>query len=164
MPAREMKRLLDEPVYAVRETVPFASLPHERVDPDDRSSLLSTVTRRLGEADLDVLYVDLSRNGAAGPHAVKAIVPGLEVETMSYGRIGARNLRRLLGRGSNLVSVGERPEEGARILLPGRHDAELGPAWLNLAAVERALGPFYPLYREPGRHVAALAAEREGLE
>ena len=27
--------------------------------------------------------------------ALKAIVPGLEVETMTYQRIGARNLRRL---------------------------------------------------------------------
>jgi thiazole/oxazole-forming peptide maturase SagD family component len=162
MPAREMKALLQDPIYAVRETVPLASLPHagtEVAGLHDRASLLDAVVRRLNAAGLDVLYVDLSPAGEDGPRAVKAVVPGLEVETMSYGRIGARNLRRLLDHGSDLVRVGERPEEGARILLPEREESELGPAWLDRAAVQRTLGPLYPLYREPGRHVAALAAE-----
>ena len=61
------------------------------------------VVDRLRDAGLDVLYVDYSSpNGEVS--AVKAIVPGLEVETMSYGRIGPRNLRRLLDRDSDLAS------------------------------------------------------------
>jgi ribosomal protein S12 methylthiotransferase accessory factor len=39
---------------------------------------------------------------------------------------------------------------------------EMGPAWLDDEAVERTVANFYPLYREPGRHVAALAAEKRG--
>ena len=146
----------------MRETVPFASLPDAGTDLGDRARLLAAVVRRLKDAGLDVLYVDYSPEGADGPWAVKAIVPGLEVETMSYGRIGARNLRRLLGRGSVLVRVGEageRPKEDKRILLTERQEAELGTAWLDRGAVERSLGRLYPLYREPGRHVAALAVE-----
>ena len=40
---------------------------------------------------------------------MKAIVPGLEVETMSYHRIGARGVRKLLSRGSPLVAMGPPP-------------------------------------------------------
>ena len=40
---------------------------------------------------------------------LKAIVPGLEVETMTYNRIGGRNLRRLLARGSPVAGVGDKP-------------------------------------------------------
>jgi len=160
MTPRAMKNFLYDPIYTVRQTIPLASLPDAGLDLTDRAHLLAAVVRRLKDAGLDILYVDYSPEG--GPRAVKAIVPGLEVETMSYGRIGARNLRRLLERGSDLVRVGK-TERSARILLPERHEAELGPAWLDRGAVERALGGLYPLYREPGRHVAALAAEDRGL-
>jgi ribosomal protein S12 methylthiotransferase accessory factor len=30
-----------------------------------------------------------------------------------------------------------------------------GPAWLDVAAVQRAVGALYPLYREPGHHTVA---------
>jgi ribosomal protein S12 methylthiotransferase accessory factor len=166
MSPRAMKDLLHDPIYTVRETVPFTSLPDAGTDLGDRARLLAAVVRRLKDAGLDVLYVDYSPEEADGPWAVKAIVPGLEVETMSYGRIGARNLRRLLDRGSDLVRVGEageRPKEDTRILLTERQEAELGTAWLDRGAVQRALGRLYPLYREPGRHVTALAAEERGV-
>jgi hypothetical protein len=119
-------------------------------------------SRRGGTCDagLDLLYVDYSSpNGEVS--AVKAIVPGLEVETMSYGRIGPRNLRRLLDRDSDLIVTGETGgrHDARRIRLTPQMEAELGPAWLDFEAVERTVADFYPLYREPGRHVAALAAE-----
>lgn len=64
-------------------------------------------------------------------------MPGLEVETLTYGRIGARNTRRLREMGSPLVSA----------------------ARLDLAVVDAAMGRLYPLYREPGRHVIGFLEE-----
>ena len=40
---------------------------------------------------------------------LKAIVPGLEVETMTYNRVGGRNLRRLLAQASPVAGVGDKP-------------------------------------------------------
>ncbi|WP_207955962.1 YcaO-like family protein [Rubrobacter marinus] len=159
----EMMEMLAEPVLSVRSRRAFSSLPHTELDGDDREGLLEFVAGNLREAGLDVLYVDLSPPDGS-TRVVHAIVPGLEVETMSYGRIGPRNLRRLLERGSDLVGLGEPPEgrpEARRILLTEAAAQEFGgPAWLDYAAVERTVGRLYPLYREPGRHVAALALER----
>jgi ribosomal protein S12 methylthiotransferase accessory factor len=94
-----------------------------------------------------------------------AALEDLEVETMSYGRIGPRNLRRLLDRDSDLVVTGDAGGRPAarRILLTPQTEAELGPAWLDYEAVERTVADFYPLYSEPGRHVAAPAAEGRAI-
>lgn len=157
---KEMYDLLEYPVHEIRSHVAFSDLPHTELDPNDRTALLGIVVDRLRDASLDVLYVDYSSpNG--GVSAVKAIVPGLEVETMSYGRIGPRNLRRLMDRDSDLVVTGDATGRPAarRILLPPEQEAELGPAWLDYEALRRTVADLYPLYREPGRHVAALAAE-----
>lgn len=167
---QEMLDLLRDPVLTVRSRVPFSSLPHAPLEGTGggREALLETVTRKLADASLDVLYVDFSpRGGEDGVHVVHAIVPGLEVETASYGRIGARNLRRLLERDSDLVGLGD-PSRGRlrarRIPLPAREEEKLGgPAWFDYEALERAVGRLYPLYREPGRHVSALAAEERGI-
>ena len=159
-----MHDLLEDPTYAVSSHVAFSSLPHTQIDPEDRAKLLEVVLDRLRNAGLDVLYVDYSSPNS-DVSAVKAIVPGLEVETISYGRIGPRNLRRLLDRESDLVvsgDAGARPS-ARRILLTPEKDEEMGPAWLDYEAVERTVADLYPLYREPGRHVAALAAEERGI-
>lgn len=148
-------------VLAAREWVPFASLPTVAAPPAGRAALARLVVERLAAAGLDVLYADLSPAGAPEVRVVKAIVPGLEVETMSYYRIGPRNLRRLLARGTDLVGIGA-PPPGARPVLLTDTDRERlgGPAWLDPAAVDRAVGPLYVLYREPGRHSAPLALAR----
>lgn len=165
-----LRDLIADPVLTVRSRVELSEVPGEKLDedaPDYRERLLETVVGKLHGAGLEVLYLDLApRNAETGDaRAVKALVPGLEVETLSYGRIGPRNLRRLLDRGSDLVLTGDpggRP--GARrILLTPENERELGPAWLDYEAVERTVGGLYPLYREPGRHVAALAAEERGI-
>jgi hypothetical protein len=157
---RGMHDLLENPVYAVHSHVAFSDLPHTELDPGDRARLLGVVVGRLRDAGLAVLYVDYSSpNGEVS--AVKAIVAGLQVETMSYGRLGPRNLRRLLDRDSDPVVTGDASGRPAarRILLTPEREAELGPAWLDYEAMERTVANFYPLYREPGRHVAALVAE-----
>lgn len=152
-----MRALLTARVLRVDKRVDFADLPTEdEAVLGDRAALLQTLTGRLAADGLDVLVADFS-DEAAGVYAVKVIVPGLEVETMSYGRIGARNTRRLMDGGTGLAGVGPAPA-GARpvSLTPEAEERLGGPAWLDAAAVGRVVGELYPLYREPGRHAARL--------
>ncbi len=148
------------PLFDVRARIPFDSLPTTAVpDPD---TLLFLLTERLAAAGLEILYVDFTPPGSPAV-ALKAIVPGLEVETMTYRRIGARNLRRLLARGSRIAGIGEPRPAGA---LPIRLTPEAaatfdGEVWFDPAELDRVVGPLYPLYREPGRHVVALMQNDE---
>jgi ribosomal protein S12 methylthiotransferase accessory factor len=157
-----LREKLSRRVLRVDRRVAFTDLPTSDSAPDGgRAALLADVAGRLGAASLDILVADHSEF-AGGVHAVKVIVPGLEVETMSYGRIGERNVRRLValaeGGGPRLAGVGPAPP-GARpvALTPEAEERLGGPAWLDWAAVERAVGDLYPIYREPGRHAAPLA-------
>jgi len=109
---------------------------------------------------LDVLYVDNSPPGGE-VFASKAIVPGLEVETMSYRRIGGRGVRKLLDRGSRMVGLGLPPADCLPVVLTDEARDRLGgPAWLDPSAVDAAVGPLYPLYREPSSHAAQVARAR----
>lgn len=142
------------PVFQVAALRRWDTLPTTR--PAD---VLLELTERLH--DFDILYLELTTPHArdAGIHVVKAVVPGLEVETLSYGRLGVRNLQRLLERESPLVSLGKAPAAGARIRLPDEAQAALATeAWLDLAALDTAVGPLYPLYREPSRHAVHFGA------
>jgi thiazole/oxazole-forming peptide maturase SagD family component len=155
--ARAFYELLRDPIFAQRERVPFSSLP--TVAPEavtDPAALLRVVAERLAAGGHDVIYADLAPP-ESGVRVVRAIVPGLEVETMTYYRIGARNVRRLMQRGSPIAGVGARPADALPVVLRPESEAALGgPAWFDPAAVERAMGGLYPLYREPGRHVIGL--------
>ena len=144
------------PLFDVRARVRFDALPTAAVSAS--GALLALLTERLTQAGLAVYHVDFTPPGSPVV-ALKAIVPGLEVETMTYQRIGARNLRRLLSRGSPLVGVGsrQRPADALSIrLTPSAAATFDGEPWFDPAALDRTLGPLYPLYREPGRHVGAL--------
>jgi len=158
----ELKALLTPTVFREERCVPFASLPH--TDAPEAEGLLELLHGRLAKEGFDIFYLDVSPPDAGDVRAVKAVAPGLEVETMSYGRIGARNVRRLLDRDTGIVGLGEPPQDrpGARrVLFTEEAEAELGgPAWFDYEAADRTVGDLYPLYREPGRHVAALAAEQ----
>ena len=121
-----------------------------------------TVTR-LEQAGFEVLFVDLSPPGS-GVHAVKMIVPGLEVETMSYRRIGERNLRRLLARQAadanfpRLVGIGDMPAGSLPIPLTDPARQRLGgEAWLDHDRMAALMENLYVLYREPSRHVTAFS-------
>jgi ribosomal protein S12 methylthiotransferase accessory factor len=110
---------------------------------------------------MQILFVDFSPQSACNVHVVKAIVPGLEVETMSYHRIGERGVRKLLERGSKLAGLGAPPPGAAPVRLPAGAAERLGgPAWLDIAAIDRIVGRLYPLYREPEVHSAPIALER----
>lgn len=146
--------LLRDSVLSQRSTVRLADLP-TTPGLDTTRALAQDVVGRLHAADLDVLVLDLSGDGV---HAVKAVVPGLEVETMSYGRIGERGVRRARELRLPFVHVGADPGGWSRVHLTDAATERLGgPAWLDRAAVDAAVGPLYPLYREPGRHLARLA-------
>ena len=93
---------------------------------------------------------------------MKAFVPGLEVETISHHRIGARGVRKLLERGSPLVGLGVPPPGAAPVRLPAdQASAFTAPPWLDIAEVDRIVGRLYPLYREPEVHSAPISMERK---
>jgi ribosomal protein S12 methylthiotransferase accessory factor len=154
----EMRELLANTVFATRTTVPFSSLPtvSDPIALADRSTLLNVVAQRLIDAGFDILVADYSAPGS-DVFAVKVIVPGLEVETMSYHRIGERNVRRLLEQGSQLVGVGSPPPGALSVPLTEAAQQRLGgPVWFDVTTAEQLVGDQYALYREPGRHAAAL--------
>ena len=155
--AHEMRELLEDPMFTVHSRVDFSSLPgHVEAESGATADL---VAGRLREGGLDPLYVDLSPPDGE-VRVIKAIVPGLEVETASYGRIGARNLRRMLHWHDDLGGTQDPPPGARRILLPEDEREELGPEpWLDVQSLNAKVGRLYPLYREPSHHVAALAAE-----
>ena len=135
------------PTFAERRTIGLEDLPHA---PD------RTTYELLVERGFDVLVADLTPAGQDEVVVLKAIVPGLEVETMSYGRCGPRNLARLVELDLGIAGHGAPPHERAQPLRMREADA-----WFDPHRAGEVLGPLYPLYREPGRHVAALV--REGV-
>ncbi len=141
-------RALAEPMLShTVEVVSAGELP--AAPPLTPAALLDTMLDRL--ADFDVLTV----TGRIGDiHAAKVLAPGLEVETLSYLRIGGRVLQRLLDRGSPLVGLGPADQPGRLpIRLPeSQLDRFGGAAWLDETVVQATMGSLYPLYREPRRH------------
>jgi len=152
--AHELRDRIADPVLAVRKTVPLSALPDHDLG-EDPATLLPWVLERL--AEFDPLWVDLSPPGGEA-RVTKVVVPGLEVETASYGRIGRRNLRRLLDRDSELVGLGTAPAGAAPILLPEGDP----PAWLHLERLRATVRDLYALYREPGRHATSALMARIG--
>ncbi len=153
------------PVFAVSTRVSFADLPRPE-DPaltSDHPDLLRFTVTQLERAGFEVFYADLSLPGT-GVHAVKMIVPGLEVETMSYRRIGERNVRRLLTRQVDdaslptLVGVGGSPAGALPIPLTHLAQQRLGGGvWLDQFQMAALMENLYVLYREPSRHVTAFS-------
>jgi ribosomal protein S12 methylthiotransferase accessory factor YcaO len=148
--------LLRETVLARRSTVRLTDLPTWAGD-----DLPAHVVGGLHAAGLDVLvHVQPSEGEAV---AAKVLVPGCEVETMSYGRIGERGVRRLRERHDPLVAVGADPGGWGRVHLTAEAEERLGgPAWFDREGARRRVGALYPLYREPGRHVAARVVATGG--
>jgi len=129
--------------------------------------LLSTQARtlslasvaRMSEEDARAMFRSIPCGPPDGDvFAVKAIVPGLECETMSYHRIGERGIRRLLERGSELAGIGAAPPGMRAVPLTKAAMERLGgPAWLDTGAIDRIVGPLYALYREPESHAVRFA-------
>ena len=158
------------PVFAVNARASFADLPRPEnpAFAADHAALLRFTVTRLEPAGFEALYVDLSPPGT-GVYAVKMIVPGLEVETMSYQRIGERNVRRLLARQAadagfpTLAGPGDAPAGTLPIPLtvPARQRLG-GAAWLDRSRMAALMENLYVLYREPSRHVTAFSRAEGG--
>ena len=165
MDAGALRAVLEPTVFSRRSERPFRDLPSTPCA--DTRARGAFARAALEAAGLDVLYVDCSpADGSCA--VVKAIVPGLEVETMSYYRIGERNTRKLLERGDPLIRFGEpsdtlRPVRLAPEAAERLADVTGGRApLLDTAAVDAAVGALYPLYREPeAHHVAYRLGELE---
>jgi hypothetical protein len=151
-------------VLSRRSTVRLTDLPSWASGTDGAADLHGQVTGAVQGAGFDVLVELQPSVGQAV--AAKVLVPGLEVETMSYRRIGERGVRRLLDRGEPLVAVGRRPGGDdaagwARVHLTADAEERLGgPAWFDRAGADARVGALYALYREPGRHAVAEVLAR----
>lgn len=187
MPRQQWQPLLERTVLRRDTTTRFTDLPTSTVG--DASALLSDVAGRLAERGYDVLVHDFVDEGADADHAdaddpdnsdrnstgpahgaghpasgrkpwaVKVLVPGLEVETVAYGRIGERNARRLVDAGrDDLLRIGARPEGWQQVHLTEAGRERLGgDAWLDRRVLDTVAGGLLPLYREPSRHAAQKA-------
>jgi len=151
-----LRAWLADTMLAERSRIAVDSLPEATV-PDARAR--GQLARAAVEAaGFDILYVDMSPADAAVA-VVKVIVPGMEVETMSYYRIGERNVAKLVAMDSPLISFGG--EESATRRPVRLTDAAIerlgGQPWFDTAAADAIVGPLYPLYREPEAHHVAWA-------
>ena len=153
------------PVHRVEKWLDFDEVPTQPESlNDDKTALLDFVVEKLRADDLEVLVADFSP-AQSEVFSVKVIVPGLEVETLSYGRIGRRNVERLI----EIARAGGPILAGIGALMPGAQTVPLsvqaqaklgGAAWFDADEAARVVGPLYPIYREPGRHAVALLAEK----
>ncbi len=155
----ELRRRLVDTVFLRRTEAPFSSLPDVSEDLGQSRARLDWLSRRLRDEGLEILWVDCSPAGSP-VRAVKVIVPGLESETMSYGRIGWRGVRRLRDRGDALLS--DRPAAGYRLVRLRSEDAERagGAAFLDTDGIDARVEQVYPLYREANPLSAQLALRR----
>lgn len=104
----------------------------------------------------EVLTTILERDGVV---VAKTVVTELEVETLSYGRIGEFGAMRSLAEDLDLVRIQDRPTESHHDRVCLSHDAEErlgGRVWYSYEVAERIVGPLYPLYREPPRHAVEV--------
>ena len=151
--------LLASTVLSRRATQAFDALPTWD-GPLAGTGLVQELARRFAQSGMEILYFDWSPPHTTGVHVVKAFVPGLEVETMTYHRIGARGVRKLMALDSPLVGLGTPPECAAPIRLTAEQAAGFtAPPWLDIAGVDRIVGALYPLYREPEVHSAPITLE-----
>ena len=153
MSAGEVMDLLGGNVFKVESRVKFSELPTvERSSVDTIPKLLDVVTERYAAEGLPVYWIEYMQTDTCA--ACKAIVPAMEVETMTYYRVGRRNIDRLTRRGFDFVGYGP-PPAGAEVVLLDDDQ----PAWMNCDKVDALADEIYCLYREPEIHAVALSKE-----
>ncbi len=154
--AATLRGWLSETMLAARDTHRFSALPDRPAS--DGHARAAAARAAVEAAGFDILYVDMSPPDRAVT-VVKVIVPGMEVETMSYYRIGARNVEKLRTLGSPLIKYGTASATLRPIRLPPEETERLEHPLFDTAEADRIVGSLYPLYREPeAHHVAGMAA------
>lgn len=156
--ASELRGWLADSVLAERSSHAFSALPSQPAA--DGHARAQAARAAVEAAGFDILYVDMSPPDRSVT-VVKVIVPGMEVETMSYYRIGARNAEKLIAMNSPLIRFGADESDTLRpVRLPEADAERLGRPLFDTAAADRLVGPLYPLYREPEAHHVAWAEKR----
>jgi len=159
--AATLRGWLADSVLSEHSSHAFSALPSAPAA--DGHARAATARAAVEQAGFDILYVDMSPPDRA-VSVVKVIVPGMEVETMSYYRIGTRNTEKLLAMDSPLIRFGDETDELRRIRLPAGDAVRLGHPLFDTVAADQLVGPLYPLYREPeAHHVAHRAQQRAGV-
>ena len=154
--AQELREMLADTVFSLCETRQFSSLPSVRdATVKEPSARLDDLAVRLRSQNLRIHYFDASPGGSDAPVIVKAVVPGLEGETLSYHRVGERGAKRLLEEQSRLVHLGTARAGDQRVRLTSEAESRLGgPVQFRPGEADAIVGDLYPLYREPGSHAA----------
>ena len=156
--ASDLRGWLAPNMLAETTRKPFADLPHTPCPgPRDRGRI---ALERVAEAGFDTLYVDMTPEGCPVATA-KLIVPGMEVETMSYYRIGERGTAKLLAMDSELIGFESGEGRKPVRLTPEAIERFGGQPYFDAARADEIVGPLYPLYREPEAHHAAAAAKAQ---
>ena len=153
----EIRQWLAQTAHLERSHKAFVDLP--TTPAGDTREAGRIARQRVEAAGFDVLCVNFTRPGS--PVAVvRAIVPGFEVETMSYHRIGERNTRKLIERDHPLIRFGAASETLKPVrLTPEALERLGGQPLFNTSLADDVVGPLYPLYREPEAHHVAAAEE-----
>ncbi len=155
--AQQLFDLLQDPVYLTKSTIRFSELPTIANTVMTAEELSAFLLERLKKAGFDIFLADLSPP-SLGVSIVKMIVPGLECETLSYQRIGRRNVSRLAAVNSPLVQLGStQTGQAKRVITAKVNRDEHTTVWFDPLAQDTLLRSLYPLYREPGRHVLMMA-------
>ena len=169
----EIFRRIEKPILETRSTIKFSDLPTREFAGGDWEAILAHLQKQFAaQLDTEILYADFSDAAPEGIYVARAVVPRMEGETMSYGRIGRRNLERLLERQKSDASIetivgfdnDARPANALKIHLT-ETDAGIYPnAWLNPEAIEKQVGEFYALYREPESFSVGRILQKSGEE
>ncbi|HVF95366.1 MAG TPA: YcaO-like family protein [Sphingomonas sp.] len=154
--AATLRGQLEETLLSERSNRTFSSLPSQPAP--DGHARAEIARAAVGAAGFDILYVDMSPADRAVA-VVKVIVPGMEVETMSYYRIGTRNTEKLLATDSPLIGFGTPTDTRRLVRLPPADAERLGHPLFDTAEADRTVGTLYPLYREPEAHHVAGVEE-----
>ena len=139
-------------------SVPYPDITLGPVASEDQAQLRDHVLDALSR---DVIAHDVlvARTEVDGVVAAKVVATGLEVEILSYGRIGELGIGDALAGELDLVRVQPEPTgtHVHRVVLTPEAEERLGgPAWYSYDVAAQLVGPLYPLYREPPRHSVSV--------
>jgi ribosomal protein S12 methylthiotransferase accessory factor len=153
----EVRERLADSVFSQKEKISAAGLPaFTEAGIEQRLQYVLDHLKREGMEP----YVFRASSPDGKCHAVKVVVPGIEMEFGSYHRIGYRGVQRLLADDPFALLSRVSAPGNALIRLTEQQDHDLGgPFYLNTARLDEIIDPLYGLYREPTAHAAPIAIQ-----